>query len=427
MYPHPFLLKTLRQLKKSSDFISVSDVEHANGVSLNEKKNLISLIQNGCHIYQCSFNNSGQIESMTIDSFHNLRRLRFLSLGFLQLHAFKIEDQAIINNIPSIRVLFLKRQGFTKIPNLSSLRRLEVLSLSFNNIQKCNWFGDLPNLWHLDLSYNKINNIEELRGLEGCNSLRRLNLSNNNIKHINDIKLFFILKSLEIILFSANGLENICLSPGHPSLKYLDLTFNNIKHIKILDNFPYLSRVHLKGNPLERFEISRYYCFEHSNLEIAFPYKEFIINQYISLRLIDAKTVIIIGGKEFLTCKSLLFNIPISRLKEINKIESYDNLSRFQKLKSQQMITPEDEFWGHCSNLQFWFENRYNSCLLDHKLAFPLLKELTNAGDPIAKKVFVEEIARRFNSGNLKVRQYLIKEGFLGYLSEEEMSILSKY
>jgi len=57
---------------------------------------------------------------------------------------------------------------------------------------------------------------------------------------------------------------------------------------------------------------------------------------------------------------------------------------------------------------------------LHRNLAFPLLKELVNAVDPIAKKIFKEEIAKRIESGNLTVITYLLIEGYLRYLNKEE-------
>ncbi|KKL78837.1 hypothetical protein LCGC14_2020860, partial [marine sediment metagenome] len=53
-------------------------------------------------------------------------------------------------------------------------------------------------------------------------------------------------------------------------------------------------------------------------------------------------------------------------------------------------------------------------------LAFPLLKELTEVGDPLAKRVFKSEIIKRFEQGNKNTRSYLGLEGFLQYLTDEE-------
>ncbi len=84
-------------------------------------------------------------------------------------------------------------------------------------------------------------------------------------------------------------------------------------------------------------------------------------------------------------------------------------------------IPPETEFWGHCSNLQVWAENNYDTRILHSSLAFPLLNALVDAGDLIAKGVFKEEIVRRMATGNLTVVEYLIAEGFTDFLNKEEL------
>jgi len=57
-------------------------------------------------------------------------------------------------------------------------------------------------------------------------------------------------------------------------------------------------------------------------------------------------------------------------------------------------------------------------------LAFPLLKKLTEVGDPIALRVFREEIAKRYFEGNENVKKFLRIEGYLNYLTEEELENL---
>ena len=83
-------------------------------------------------------------------------------------------------------------------------------------------------------------------------------------------------------------------------------------------------------------------------------------------------------------------------------------------------ITPETEFWGHCSNLQTWVENYYDSRLLHSNLAFPLLKALVEAGDQEAKKVFKDEIAERFAQGTPNVKLFLFNNSYLEFLNQEE-------
>ncbi len=97
---------------------------------------------------------------------------------------------------------------------------------------------------------------------------------------------------------------------------------------------------------------------------------------------------------------------------KLDSIMGYRNTVKFK-------IPPETEFWGHCSNLQVWAENSYDTRLIHSNLAFPLLKRLTEVGDPIAKKVFKEEIAGRLASSYLPVIEYLIEEQYTNHLDSE--------
>jgi len=127
----------------------------------------------------------------------------------------------------------------------------------------------------------------------------------------------------------------------------------------------------------------------------------------------------------------LFLDIPINKIRKYDEIKSIDEAA--EKLDSSMEggrgrckynISPETEFWGHCSNIQAWYENSYATNLLHRNLAFPLLKALVNIGDPLAKKVFKEEIAVRFESGYPSVVLYLIKQGYLDYLNDEELNTL---
>ncbi len=51
--------------------------------------------------------------------------------------------------------------------------------------------------------------------------------------------------------------------------------------------------------------------------------------------------------------------------------------------------------------------------------------KLTEAGDPLAKKYFREEIVERYNTGNDTVRTYLEIEGYFKYLSPSEKDHLT--
>jgi len=159
-------------------------------------------------------------------------------------------------------------------------------------------------------------------------------------------------------------------------------------------------------------------------------FKEFKINEYLTLKLAFSKTVIYVAGRRFRNCKFLLLEIPENEkqaesLSELNSIdEAAERLDSSLEPRDGKVFTynipPETEFWGHCSNLQTWCENEYDTRLLRSNLAFPLLRELAEAGDPQALKVFKEEIAERYNNGIDSVRKYLKEQEYLKYLTIEE-------
>lgn len=153
--------------------------------------------------------------------------------------------------------------------------------------------------------------------------------------------------------------------------------------------------------------------------------KKFEINNYLSLRLENGKTNIYVSNKKFQQCKYILIDIPIeaSSVDEYRSIDEY--IDEYRKIevitkKKAEKLPPDVEFWGHCSNLHYWHLEGYDTNIIHHELVFPLLKALTDAGDPIAKFKFKEEIAKRFGSGYSSVTKFLYTEGYLEYLNEEE-------
>jgi hypothetical protein len=154
------------------------------------------------------------------------------------------------------------------------------------------------------------------------------------------------------------------------------------------------------------------------------------VNQYLTLRLEYGETNIYVNGRKFNQCKYLLLNLSTPKIREYDYIQSIDEAAETLDRtlenhgRGYQEISPETEFWGHCSNLQAWAENDYDTRILHRNLAFPLLKALADAGDPIAKRKFKEEIAMRLVSGHSSVVEFLMQEGYLSNLSTEEVETL---
>ena len=158
---------------------------------------------------------------------------------------------------------------------------------------------------------------------------------------------------------------------------------------------------------------------------------DFIINDFLILKLESDSTNIYVDGKFFNQCKYLMLNIPSVDTVKINDIDSIDDAAEILgwtadgQVGVKYDIDPETEFWGHCSNLQAWFENNYDTRILHSNLAFSLLKKLTEVGDPLAKRVFKEEIAKRIESGYQPVIAYLFNQGYLKFLNIDEFKALN--
>ena len=120
---------------------------------------------------------------------------------------------------------------------------------------------------------------------------------------------------------------------------------------------------------------------------------QYSINKYITLKLEDDKTNIYINNKKFWTCTYILLNIPLEELSYYEQVDSIDQVNEIydssaSKFQILNKISPEVEFWGHCSNLQAWVEKDYDMRIIDSRLGFPLLSELKWAGDSRAKEIF---------------------------------------
>jgi len=158
--------------------------------------------------------------------------------------------------------------------------------------------------------------------------------------------------------------------------------------------------------------------------------QEFRVNDYITLRLEGKDTVIYVAGERFRQCKYLLISIPVEDISTFDGIDSIDetaeNLDKsLENIRTPPNIPIEVQFWAHCSNLQVWSENEYDTRLLHSNIAFPLLKKLTEVGDKQALKVFKEEIAKRMESGYEPVIKFLWNEGYIRYLGSEELTSLT--
>lgn len=159
--------------------------------------------------------------------------------------------------------------------------------------------------------------------------------------------------------------------------------------------------------------------------ELIAPIKEFQVNEFISLKLVFSKTLIYVCDELFLTCQKVALSLVPSKFKEYSDFDDIDEIIDFYQSKydpkGEVMITPEEEFWAHSSNMQAWVDNNYNTCVLSKNISFPILTELSNREIPHFKILFKEELITRIRGGGIKTLLYFINEFYLNYLTEQDL------
>ncbi len=168
---------------------------------------------------------------------------------------------------------------------------------------------------------------------------------------------------------------------------------------------------------------------------------EYKINEFITLKLEDEKTNLYVNGELFEHCSIILLNRQADRLKELQQIDSIDELTELSVDEVANApyhmyednfevevidIPPHVRFLVHCSNIQAWAEHNYDTRLLHSNLSFPLLKRLTEVGDLKAKQRFKEEIISRFFNGTKNVQKFLLQEKYMKLITGEEKYSLFK-
>ena len=123
-----------------------------------------------------------QIQKFIADGWKDLKYANWQQFGWIQ----KIDNDFVkVNSLTRVFdvfiAYFIPMSPQQYIENLQGCRRLQVLNLSFNQIQKMERLAHLTRLRELDLSCNCIARIE---GLETLMHLQILNLSHNLIESI---------------------------------------------------------------------------------------------------------------------------------------------------------------------------------------------------------------------------------------------------
>ncbi len=158
--------------------------------------------------------------------------------------------------------------------------------------------------------------------------------------------------------------------------------------------------------------------------------REYKINEHLVLKLIKGKTEIYIDEEPFHQCKYLLLNLTQKDFTKFEHIDSIDEAFEiYNKMdknheREHNLIDPESEFIGHCSNLQAWYEYDYDLRILHSSLSIPLLKKLAFLGDKKAIIRLKESIATRIASKNYNSIIFYLNEKYLRLFSNEELEVI---
>ncbi len=388
--------------------------------------------------------------------FLNNSKFNFPELRNLNLRHMALTDLLFLSKHTKLEKIDFRDCNLTALPDIfNTLEVLQVLSIMDNKLTSLEGFEKLSkciNLTDLYLVNNKISDLLGFKPLSSLPSLKHINLISNKIKNLN---ITHEIPKLNSLLLSNSGIEHVSALYNQPSLRFLDFSENNIKELNFecFKNLPVLEKINVRDNPIELVKglgnlpptvqiegVPDEYC-EHSN-----PYlnslgwecvygsikktpklhPDFIINEYLTLRMDrDNEIILYVKDEDFDYCAMVIINIPKDRLNSFENLNSIDEMVEENDMvpdSSYNNIPKETQFWAHASNLQAWAESNYDTRLLHRNIAFPLLKKLTDVGDPVAKKVFKEEIAKRYASGHHNVVKFLRKEGYLDYLNEEELA-----
>ncbi len=158
--------------------------------------------------------------------------------------------------------------------------------------------------------------------------------------------------------------------------------------------------------------------------------REYRINEHLTLKLIKGQTVIYADENPFHQCKYLLMNLTQKDFAKFDYIDSIDEAfeiyNKIDKIheRNHELIDPESEFIGHCSNLQAWYEHDYDLRILHSSLSIPLLKKMAFLGDKKAIIRLKESIAQRIASNNHNTIIFYLNEKYLKLFSNEELEVL---
>lgn len=211
---------------------------------LENLPNLKTLLINEEFINEISIKNLSKLEDLLLGLYKADKILYSQINGLTALQNFELEcknliyfDGKIVDQMPSLRSLFVASSLLSAIPIIRNASNLKYLFLPKNRIEviRNSDFLGMPNLEELNLSDNLIKDLEPST-FSALRKLRILNIEKNLLKSVSHL--------------SFNSFFN---------LQKLLLSHNSIIHFdgEIVDQNPFLHELYLRNNFLNAFPIIR--------------------------------------------------------------------------------------------------------------------------------------------------------------------------
>ena len=213
------------------------------------------------------------ITSLKSGDFDGLTALTTLYLheGNSSIHGGNsISDVSPLQNLTSLRTLYLRDNSISDVSPLQNLTALIKLTMGKNSVSDISPLKNLTNLTDLYLYDNSIsdisplenltslkylildnNSISDISPLENLVNLDNLYLNNNSIKNISPLE---NLTNLLTLVLKNNSISDILPLKNKTSLIALSLNNNSISDISPLENLTSLTFLYLSGNPISDYK-----------------------------------------------------------------------------------------------------------------------------------------------------------------------------
>lgn len=178
-----------------------------------------------------------------------LKNLKSLDVSSNKINSIQ---KNIINCSSLVEINFLNNQ-IKEFPSIiNKLENLEIINLAKNELEIFPNFSGLYKLKKLDLSENRINELEGSK-LKGLISLDQLLLNKNKIIRIeNDF--FKDTNNLTLLDLKENKINEFNFCINAVKLDSLSLGYNNLQNFDCFESFPNLTILDLKDNKLKNID-----------------------------------------------------------------------------------------------------------------------------------------------------------------------------